>query len=282
MRNIEVKQIRETVGQLCMDANYYLPDDISAVLKEAKNLEESPVGKAVFDDILKNLKIAGDEHLPICQDCGTSVFLVELGQDVHITGGNLVDAINEGVKQGYHEGYLRKSMVYDPVFTRANTGDNTPAVVHTDIVPGDKIKIIFCPKGGGCENMSALEMMSPADGIEGVKNFVINFVKEASGNPCPPTIVGIGIGGTFEKVAFLAKKAVLRTPVGTPHPDERYAMVEKELKTEINKLGIGPMGFGGRVTVLAVHIETHPVHLAMMPVALNMNCHAARQRTVII
>ncbi|MDI6916638.1 MAG: fumarate hydratase [Thermoplasmatales archaeon] len=199
-----------------------------------------------------------------------------------MTGGNFYDAINNGVRKGYKEGYLRKSMTYDPVLTRANTGDNTPAVIHTEIVPGDKIKILFCPKGGGCENMSTLKMMSPAEGMEGVKKFVVDFVKGANGNPCPPTIIGVGIGGTFEKAAFLAKKAVLRSPLGTPHPDERYAKVENELLEEINKLGIGPMGFGGRTTALAVHIETHPAHVALMPVAVNINCHAARQKTVII
>ena len=282
MREIDAHKIKENVTQLCMDANYCLPTDVGNALKNAQKHEKSMVGKTVFAEISTNQHIAQKEKLPLCQDCGTSVFLLEIGQDVHISGGDLSEAINEGVKKGYREGYLRKSMVYDPVFTRANTGDNTPAVIHTEIVPGDKIKIVFCPKGGGCENMSALKMMTPADGIEGIKNFVVDFVKSASGNPCPPTIIGVGIGGTFEKVAFLAKKAVLRTPLGTPHPDKRYAQVERELLDEINNLGIGPMGFGGKITALAVHIETHPVHLAMMPVAINMNCHVARQRTVII
>jgi len=282
MREIDVKKITETVAQLCIDANYYLPDDVFKALKKAREKEVSPVGKALLDEIFENLRIAGEEKLPMCQDCGTSVFLIELGQDVHIIGGNLYDAINEGVRKGYKEGYLRKSMTYDPVITRANTGDNTPAVIHTDIVPGDKIKICFCPKGGGCENMSTLKMMSPAEGMEGVKKFVLDFVKEASGNPCPPHIVGVGIGGSFEKAAFLAKKAVLRSPLGTHHPDERYAKVEDELLEEINKMGIGPMGFGGRMTALALHIEIHPAHVALMPVAININCHAARQKTAII
>ena len=282
MREIEAKKITETAAKLCMDANYYLPDDVFEALKLAKENEVSPVGKVVLDEIFENLKIAREEKLPICQDCGTSVFMIELGQEVHVTGGYLYDAINEGVRKGYKKGYLRKSMTYDPVITRANTGDNTPAVIHTDIVPGDKIKILFCPKGGGCENMSTIKMMSPAEGMEGVKKFVIDFVREASGNPCPPSIVGVGIGGSFEKAAFLAKKAVLRSPLGTSHPDERYAKVERELLEEINKLGIGPMGFGGRMTALAVHIETHPAHVALMPVAININCHAARQKTAII
>lgn len=282
MREIEVKKITDVVSMLCMEANYYLPDDVTEALKLAREKEVSPVGRAVLDEIFENLKIAKEEKLPMCQDCGTGVFLIELGQDVHITGGNFYGAINEGVRKGYKEGYLRKSMTYDPVLTRTNTGDNTPAVIHTEIVPGDKIKILFCPKGGGCENMSTIKMMSPAEGMEGVKKFVVDFVSEASGNPCPPTIVGVGIGGTFETSAFLAKKAVLRSPLGTPHPDERYAKVENELLEEINKLGIGPMGFGGRITALAVHIETHPAHVALMPVAININCHAARQKTVII
>ncbi|MBA3043503.1 fumarate hydratase [archaeon] len=282
MREIATKKITDAVAQLCIEANYYLPDDVTEALKKAKEKEVSPVGRAVLDEIFENLRIAREEKLPICQDCGTSVFLIELGQDVHITEGSFYDAINDGVRKGYKEGYLRKSMTYDPVLTRANTGDNTPAVIHTDIVPGDKIKICFCPKGGGCENMSTLKMMSPAEGMEVVKKFVIDFVSEASGNPCPPSIIGVGIGGTFEKAAFLAKKAVLRSPLGTPHPDERYAKVENELLEEINRLGIGPMGFGGRITALAVHIEIHPAHVALMPVAVNINCHAARQKTVVI
>lgn len=282
MREIATKKITDAVAQLCIEANYYLPDDVAEALKKAKEKEVSPVGRAVLDEIFENLRIAKEEKLPICQDCGTSVFLIKLGQDVHITGGNFYDAINNGVRKGYKEGYLRKSMTYDPVLTRANTGDNTPAVIHTDMVPGDKIKICFCPKGGGCENMSTLKMMTPAEGMEGVKKFVVDFVQEASGNPCPPSIVGVGIGGTFETSAFLAKKAVLRSPLGTPHPDERYAKVENELLEEINRLGIGPMGFGGRITALAIHIEIHPAHVALMPVAVNINCHAARQKTVII
>jgi fumarate hydratase subunit alpha len=282
MREIEAHEITEAVKHLCMDANYSLPDDVVNALQEARTKEISEVGKAVFDEIFENIKIAREEQLPMCQDCGTSIFVIELGQDVHITGGDLYAAVNEGVRQGYEEGYLRKSMTYDPVITRANTGDNTPAVIHTDIVPGEHIKILFCPKGGGCENMSTIKMMSAADGMEGIRNFVINFVKDASGNPCPPTIIGIGIGGTFEHAALLAKKAVLRSPLGTPHPDERYAQFERELLHEINRLGIGPMGFGGRVTALAVHIEIHPTHLAMMPVAVNMNCHVARQKTITI
>lgn len=282
MRVIDAKEIVEAVAKLCMDANYYLPDDVRKALEEAREREDNQIARQVLDEIIENYKIAEREKLPICQDCGTSVFLIELGQDVRIENGYLYDAINEGVRKGYREGYLRKSMVYDPVIDRKNTGDNTPAVIHLDLVPGDKIKITFCPKGGGSENMSAIKMLSAADGIEGVKRFVIETVRKAGGNPCPPIIVGVGIGGTFEKAAFLAKKAVLRRPLGKHNEDERYARLEDELLEEINKLGIGPMGFGGKTTALAVHIETFPVHIAMMPVAVNINCHAARQKTVII
>jgi fumarate hydratase subunit alpha len=282
MREIQTREIIDVVARLCMDANYYLPDDVTDALRAAREKEVSPTGKVVFDEIFENLKIAREEKLPICEDCGTSVFLIEFGQDVHIMGGNFYDAINEGVRRGYKEGYLRNSMTYDPVIDRMNTGDNTPAVIYTDIVPGDKIKILFCPKGGGCENMSTLKMMTPAEGMEGIKRFVVDSVREAGGNPCPPIIVGVGIGGTLEKAAFLAKKAVLRSPLSLPHPDERYAKVECELLDEINKLGIGPMGLGGRITALAVHIEIFPTHVAMMPVAINMNCHAARQKAAII
>lgn len=282
MRVIDAKEIVEAVAKLCMDANYYLPEDVKKALEEAREREDNQIARQVLDEIIENYKIAEREKLPICQDCGTSVFLIELGQDVRIENGYLYDAINEGVRKGYSEGYLRKSMVYDPVIDRKNTGDNTPAVIHLDLVPGDKIKITFCPKGGGSENMSAIKMLSAADGIEGVKRFVIETVRKAGGNPCPPIIVGVGIGGTFEKAAFLAKKAVLRRPLGKHNEDERFARLEDELLEEINKLGIGPMGFGGRTTALAVHIETFPVHIAMMPVAVNINCHAARQKTVII
>lgn len=282
MRRIDADKIKKAIAKLCMDANYSLPEDVRKAIEEARERETNPIAKEILDEIVENYRLAEKEKLPICQDCGTSVFIVELGQDVRIENGYLYDAINEGVRIGYSEGYLRKSMVYDPVISRKNTGDNTPAVIHLDIVPGDKIKITFCPKGGGSENMSAIKMLSPADGIEGVKKFVVETVKRAGGNPCPPVIVGVGIGGTFEKAAFLAKKAVLRQPLGRRNEDERYARIEDELLEEINKLGIGPMGLGGRTTALAVHIETFPVHIAMLPVAVNINCHAARQKTVVI
>jgi fumarate hydratase subunit alpha len=279
MREIRASKITEVVKQLCLDANFYLPDDVILAIKQAKEKEESQTGKDAFDMILQNIEVAQNEKLPLCQDTGFAVFFIELGQDVHIVDGNLVDAINQGVRQGYTEGYLRKSIVGDPVIERVNTKDNTPAVIYTDIVPGDKIKITFAPKGGGSENMSTVKMMKAADGIEGVKDFVVDFVKNAGGNPCPPTIVGIGLGGTFEKAAQLAKKALLR-PIGSRNP--KYSEVEEELLERINKTGVGPMGLGGRITALDVHIETYPCHIATMPVAVNLQCHCCRHKEAII
>lgn len=282
MREINYNEIVEVVKNLCMDANYNLPEDVLDTIKKARETEESPTGKAILDEIIENNRIAREEKLGICQDTGFAVFFVELGQEVHIVGGDYQEAINEGVRQGYKEGYLRKSIVDDPVLSRVNTKDNTPAIIHTDIVPGDKMKITICPKGGGAENMSEVRMLTAAHGIEGVKDFVIERVKKSGGNPCPPIIVGVGIGGTFEKCAMLAKKALLREPLGAPNPDERFAAVEKELLERINNLGIGPMGLGGRTTALAVHIETHPCHIATMPAAVNINCHAARHKSAVI
>ncbi len=281
MREISYDELVETVKNLCMEANYYLPGDVLDALKRAYEKEESSIGKEILAQIIENNEIARKEKLAICQDTGFAVFFVELGEEVKIKGGNYLDAFNEGVRQGYKEGYLRKSIVNDPVFDRINTKDNTPCIVHTEIVPGDKMKITICPKGGGAENMSTVKMLTPAQGIEGVKQAVIEQVKNAGGKPCPPIIVGVGIGGTFEKCAILAKKALLR-PIGSKNPDPRYAQVEEELYEEINKLGIGPMGLGGTTTCLAVHIETHPCHIASMPMAININCHAARHKSVVI
>jgi fumarate hydratase subunit alpha len=281
MREIKASKITEVVKKLCMDANVYLPDDVIKTIRDAKAKEESQTGKDVFNMILQNIEISKNEKMPLCQDTGFAVFFIELGQEVHIVDGNFVDAINEGVRQGYKEGYLRKSIVDDPVIDRINTKDNTPAVIYTDIVPGDKIKITFAPKGGGSENMSTIKMMKAADGIEGVQDFVVEFVKNAGGNPCPPTVVGIGLGGTFEKATQLAKKALLR-PIGSRNPDPKYAEVEKNILERINKTGIGPMGLGGRITALDVHIETYPCHIATMPVAVNLQCHCARHKEVII
>ena len=281
MREIKASKITEVVKKLCMDANYYLPEDVVKVIRESKEKEESQTGKDIFDMILQNIEISKNEKMPLCQDTGFAVFFIELGQEVHIIDGNFVDAINEGVRQGYKEGYLRKSIVDDPVIDRINTKDNTPAVIYTDIVPGDKIKITFAPKGGGSENMSFVNMMKAADGIEGVKDFVVEFVKKSGGNPCPPTIIGIGLGGTFEKTAQLAKRALLR-PIGSRNPDPKFAEVENELFIRLNKTGVGPMGLGGRVTVLDVHIEYFPCHIATMPVAINTQCHCCRHKEAVI
>jgi len=274
LREIKASTITELVAEMCQEANLYLGEDVVDALKKALLEEESPAGKEVLKQILENVDIARSEQIPICQDTGFAVFFVEWGQEVHLTGGSLEEAINEGVRKGYREGYLRKSIVSDPL-ERINTGDNTPAVIHTILVPGDKVKITFAPKGGGSENMSAVKMLKPSDGVEGVVDFVVNHVRESGSNPCPPIVVGVGIGGTFEKVALLAKKALLR-PLGQPHPKPFYANLEQRLLREINNLGIGPQGFGGRVTALAVHIETFPAHIASLPAAVNINCHVAR------
>jgi len=262
-----------------MEANYYLGDDMIKAFKDAMAKEESPTGKDILEQLLKNAEIARTEKIPICQDCGFAVVFVELGTEVCVKG-NIIDAINEGVRKGYTDGFLRKSIVSDPVKGK-NTGDNTPAIVHTIFVPGDKMKITVAPKGGGSENMSEVRMGKPADGIDGVRSFVIDRVLRSSSNPCPPVIVGVGIGGTFEHVAFLAKKALLRN-IGDRNQDPFYAEVERDLLARINKLGIGPMGLGGRVTALDVFIETHPRHIASFPMAVNINCHVARHKTAVI
>ena len=280
MREINVSTITEKVKSLCMEANFYLGDDVVQRLKECMDTEESPTGKDVLNKILQNADIARNEQVPLCQDTGFAVFFVEIGQDVHLVGGDFKTAVEEGVRQGYEEGYLRKSIVNDPI-ERINTGDNTPAIIHTTIVPGDKIQIVVAPKGGGSENMSEVKMMAPAAGVEGVKEFVIDRVSRSGANPCPPVIVGVGIGGTFEKCAMIAKKALLR-PLGSKHKNPYYADLESELLEKINRLGIGPQGFGGRCTALAVHIEVHPCHIASFPVAVNMQCHVARHKEVTI
>ena len=265
-----------------MDANYYLPEDVLDTIKKAKEKEESPTAADILGQILENNRIARGEKLALCQDTGFSIFFVELGQEVQIVGGDFLEAFNEGTRRGYQEGYLRKSIVDDPVLSRVNTKDNTPCIVYTDIVPGDKVKITFCPKGGGAENMAEVKMLTAAHGIEGVKDFVVDRVKNSGGNPCPPVVVGVGIGGTFEKCAMLAKKSLLREPLGAPNPDPRFAEVEEELLERINNLGIGPMGLGGRTTALAVHVETFPCHIATMPAAVNLNCHVSRHKSAVI
>jgi fumarate hydratase subunit alpha len=281
MWTIEAGDVAGAVSDLFREANYRLGDDVIAALKKARRNEESPLGREVIDTILENAEIAVNEGIPLCQDCGTAVVFLELGQDVHISGGDLYDAVNEGVRRAYREGYLRKSMVSRPFSTRENTGDNTPAVIHTDIVPGDKLKITVLPKGGGAENMAKLGMLLPSAGRQGVIDFVVGAVDEAWSKPCPPVIVGVGIGGTAEKAMALAKKALLRK-VGEPNPDSETAELENDLLKAINKLGIGPMGYGGRITALAVHVETFPAHITALPVAVNFQCHSARHREVIL
>ncbi len=279
MREVSYDKIVDTVAQLCMEANYYIGKDMIAAFKDGINNEESETGKDILKQLLENAEIASSEKVPLCQDCGFAVVFLELGTEAHVAG-DIVEAINDGVRKGYTDGYLRKSILSDPVKGK-NTEDNTPAIIHIRLVPGDKIKITVAPKGGGSENMSEVKMMKPADGIEGVKAFVIDRVKRSSSNPCPPIIVGVGIGGTFEYVAFLAKKALLRN-VGQRNPDPFYADVERELLQKINDLGIGPMGLGGRITALDVFIETHPRHIASFPVAVNINCHVARHKSAIL
>ncbi|MBN1503824.1 MAG: fumarate hydratase [Candidatus Eisenbacteria bacterium] len=280
-RTVNTNLITEKLAELSGAASCELDDDLIGALKEGLRIEESPVGRQILEQILENAKISRDTRLASCQDTGFAVVFLEIGQDVCLEGPVLPDAVNEGVRQGYEKNYLRKSIVDDPAITRKNTRDNTPAVIYTDIVPGDKVKIILTAKGGGSENMSAVAMLKPADGIEGVRKFVVDTVKKAGGNPCPPIIVGVGVGGTFEKCALLAKKALLR-PLGSHHPDERYAKLERELLVEINATGIGPQGLGGRVTALSVMVETFPCHIASLPAAVNLNCHASRHKEAII
>jgi fumarate hydratase subunit alpha len=277
MREIKAKDITETVARLSKEANFYLGEDVVAALKKAREQEESPAGRQILDQLLENAGIAAKEQMPLCQDCGLAVVFVEMGQDAHITGGDLVQAINEGVRKGYAEGYLRKSAVKQPFSARVNTKDNTPAIIHTEIVPGDKLKITIAPKGGGSENMSRFTVLKPAQGRQGVVDFVVNAVDEAGSNPCPPTIVGVGIGGTAEKAMIMAKKALLRE-VGKPSSDPEVAELEKELLQRINSTGVGPGGVGGRITSLAVHVETFPAHIASLPVAVNIQCHSARHK----
>jgi fumarate hydratase subunit alpha len=280
MREISTKDIIKAVRDLCIDANYYLGKDVEDALRRAYEKEESPVGKATLKQILDNVEISKQGEFPMCQDTGTAVVFADMGDQVLIKDGNLFEAINEGVRQGYKDGYLRKSILSDPI-ERKNTGDNTPAVIHLNIVKGDQLKIVVAPKGGGSENMSEVKMMKPADGVEGVKNFVLDMVRRSGSNPCPPIIVGVGIGGSFEKCAEMAKRALLR-PIGSKHPNPFYANLEAELLEKVNKLGIGPQGFGGTQTALAVHIETHPCHIASFPAAVNINCHVARHKEVVL
>jgi fumarate hydratase subunit alpha len=281
MRLINAADVTEAVSNLFKQANYELGDDVLAALKKARQDEVSPPGCEAIDAILENARIAAAEKIPLCQDCGTAVVFLEVGQEMRVVGGDLYTAVNEGVKRAYQEGYLRKSIVDRPFSARTNTGDNTPAVIHADIVPGDKLKITVLPKGGGAENMAKLGMLLPASGRKGVVDFVVNAVNEAWSNPCPPVIVGVGIGGTAEKAMTLAKHALVRK-VGEPSPDKENADLEQEILKRVNDLGIGPMGYGGRITALAVHVESFPAHITALPVAVNLQCHSARHREVVL
>jgi len=280
MREIRASNISAAVAELCIRANYELGDDVYQTLKDTTATEESPAGKDILRQLVENADIARSEQVPMCQDTGLAVVFVELGQDVHITGGLLSDAINSGVAKGYSEGYLRKSIVGHPL-ERNNTGDNAPAVIYTEVVPGDRLKITVAPKGAGSENMSAVGMLKPSDGAEGIKKFVVETVKAAGPNPCPPIIVGVGIGGTMDKAAILAKKALLRR-IGEHNPNPADAELERELLRLANGTGIGPAGLGGRITALAVNVETYPCHIGSLPVAVNIQCHAARHKEVVL
>lgn len=274
MREVDVAVITDNIKEMCIEANHYLTDDMKKVFNEAVDTEESPLGKQVLNQLKENLEIAGNDMIPICQDTGMAVVFINVGQDVHLTGGDITGAINEGVRRGYVDGYLRKSVVADPIY-RENTKDNTPAVIHYAIVPGDKVEITVAPKGFGSENMSRVFMLKPADGIEGVKEAILTAVRDAGPNACPPMVIGVGIGGTFEKCAYLAKKALTRD-LDEESPVEYVRDLEKEMLEKINKLGIGPGGLGGTKTALAINIETYPTHIAGLPVAVNICCHVNR------
>lgn len=279
IRILSFETVADAVAGLCGRAACDLPGDVLAALRGGRETERGETARDLFDQYLENARIAREERMPLCQDTGFAVFFVELGEAVRLDRGTLAEALAEGTRRGYREHYLRKSIVTDPLFDRKNTTDNTPPVIHLELVPGDHLRIVLAPKGGGSENMGAVRMLKPSDGKEGVVNFVVETVRNAGGNPCPPTIVGVGIGGTMEKAALLAKRALLR-PLGQPNPDPRYAALEREILEKINATGVGPQGLGGDVTSLAVHIDFHPCHIASMPVALNLNCHAARHAEV--
>jgi fumarate hydratase subunit alpha len=280
MKEIKASAITEVIARLCQEANFVLGEDVLAALKKALNAEESPLGRDALSQLIENAQIAQKERLPLCQDCGTAVVFLEIGQDVHIIG-DLHTAVEEGVRRGYTQGYLRKSMVAKPFSARTNTQDNTPPVTHVEIVPGDKLKITVMPKGAGAENITKLAMLKPGEGKEGIVDLVVKTVSEGGGDPCPPLIIGVGIGGTAEKAMLLAKKALLRR-VAEPSADPEIAKLEKEILAKVNDLGIGPLGFGGRTTALAVHAEVMPTHIASLPVAVNLQCHSARHKEAIL
>ena len=281
MRELDTALICQTVADMVVQANCCIGADVMESLRQGRDREEKPLARSILDKLIRNDEIAARRAMPLCQDTGMAVVFVEIGQEVHITGGLLTDAVNEGVRKGYTEGYLRKSVVRDPVFHRENTGDNTPAVIYYEMVPGDRLELFFAPKGFGSENMSTIKMLKPADGEKGVREFILSAVEKAGPNPCPPIIVGVGIGGTFDKCAQLSKFALMR-PVGSRHPDPAYAAMERELLDEINRMDIGPAGLGGRTTALAVHIETYPTHIAGLPVAVNLCCHAYRHAHAVL
>lgn len=280
MREIQASVITDTIERLCIEVNQVLPDDIKKSIQACRASEDGQIACGILDNIIENYQIAENEQVPICQDTGMACVFLEIGQDVHIAGGDLTEAVNEGVRRGYTNGYLRKSVVKDPV-RRGNTGDNTPAMLYTEIVPGENIKITVGPKGFGSENMSAIRMFKPSAGIEGIKDFILETVETAGPNPCPPMVVGVGIGGTFDKAALLAKKALMR-PVDSENEDPYYADLEKEMLEKINQLGIGPQGFGGKTTAIGLNIETMPTHIAGMPCAINISCHVTRHKTEVI
>jgi fumarate hydratase subunit alpha len=279
VREITAEEITSTIRQLCIEANTILGDEVVEALKKGLEREESKSGKDIFRQLLDNAKIAKQEGIPLCQDTGMVVVFIEMGQDIHIVHGGLNQSINEGVRQGYRDGYLRASSL-DPL-VRKNFGDNTPAIIHVEIVPGDKLKLTVVPKGFGGENMSRVVLLTPASGMEGIKEFVLQTVEKAGANPCPPVIVGVGIGGTLEKAAFIAKKSLLR-PIGQRHPDHQIAILEQELLDKINRLGIGPQGLGGNVTALDVHIETYPTHIAGLPIVVNLQCNCHRHKEAVL
>ncbi len=280
MRELDVVEVTKAIKELSMNSNFEIGEDVLAAFNDGLENEVSPAGRAVFEELIENAKIAKDERVPYCQDTGLAVVFLDIGQDVHLTGGDLTEAVNEGVRQGYEEGYLRKSSLDHPL-RRKNTGDNTPAIIHTRIVPGEEVHVTFAPKGGGSENMSRIAMMPPSKGREGVIDFVVDVVRQAGSNPCPPIVVGVGMGGTFEYAAVMAKRALLRE-LGKPAADSDNAEIEKEIFERIKKLGIGPQGFGGRYTALAVQLESANCHLASLPVAVNIQCHAARHKEVVL
>ena len=280
MREISVNLITDVVERLCIEANTHLPGDVKCAIESCRACEDGIIAQGVLDDIIKNYQIADNENVPICQDTGLACVFLEIGQDVHLVDGDLTEAVNEGVRRGYTNGYLRKSAVADPV-RRGNTGDNTPAMLYTEIVPGENIKITVGPKGFGSENMSQIRMFKPSAGLQGIKDFIIEAVETAGPNPCPPMVIGVGIGGTFDKAALLAKKALMR-PLDSHHPDPYYAELEKEMLEKVNALGIGPQGFGGKTTAIGLNIETMATHIAGMPCAININCHVTRHKTEVL